>query len=207
LRVLLIVAVALLGGAIGAGIVTFLPPTRAPHRDASGLDAKNELDAVASDQVRYAARLSALEAANARLVAAGNAASSSASASAPRAAEQDLPPRETPAEQRGEQEALLAAHAVEPLDPRWARTTGAELQRGLDALKSPGEMKVTELTCRSQTCLARLSWPSMAAAYGVRRDVLTLLSIDLPCERRLYLGEEGQGHDAFEGTLMLSCSQ
>jgi len=202
-----LIAVALLGGVIGAGGVLWMTAAREPKKASPtpGSDVQERVALLSSQQARYAARLAALEATTQ-----GQRDTASAALPSPPAPDttesEAARARETPAEQRLEQEELLAAHAAEPIDARWARATTAELERALEVLQQPGDMRVAEVTCRSQTCLARLSWPTQQAAFEVQSRVITGLATDLPCVRRLYLGAEGQRADAFEGALLLDCS-
>ena len=218
MRPWLVVGVGLLGVMIGAGSVVAVASARDPkrHEPSSNRQMKAEMAALSEEQQGYAARLAALEAKNVRVVPLERPINSVAPPAAPPPAVGSEPPalgseRKTAADGRREQEALVAAFSAEPIEPAWASKTGGEFQRALEGLretdgKLPGNFQVTDLTCRSKTCLARLSFPTMLAAEQARSQVVIFAS-DLPCERRLYLGEEGQGNDAFEAQLLLNCSQ
>lgn len=200
MRNLALVAVALLGGVTGT-LLTKLGSTGASGQRQSSSDVsemREQLEALARENGRAAARIATLEADKNH----GTPAAVAPAVPAPSAE----PRRETAAEQREQEAALLARHAAEPVDGPWAHETGRDIGQALGALGSVGGLKVASLDCRSQTCLAHLSWPSMKAAQDNRRAVLMLPS-DLPCERHLYLGAEGQRDDQFEGTLLLTCAR
>jgi hypothetical protein len=205
-RALTIGAVGLLGGLIGAAVTTWLTPAVQPRLAASAeLGAlRAQVDALSRGNNRAAARLARLEANGP----AAPQAPAPAEPSVPMAPEpEESPPQRPSAEERHQEQAkLLAAHAAEPVDRAWAAQTGAELDRALNELGHPGKMEITSLECRSQTCLAHLQWPSRQEAFDVRRSVQSLNS-DLPCERRLYLGDDGENAKGYEGTLLLTCSR
>lgn len=200
MRHLALVAVAILGGVTGTLVTRLTSSGQRQGADVGQLQA--QLDELARQNGRAAARMARFEAGAARGPAPATGAAPAAATPAPSA---ELERRETPAEQAEQHAALLARHAAEPVDGPWAHDTSRAFTRALGGLGSAGGMKVASLDCRSQTCLAHLSWPSLKDAYENRRDLLTLA--DLPCERQLYLGAEGQRDDQFEGTLLLTCAR
>jgi hypothetical protein len=203
-RNLALVVVALLGGVTGT-LLTRLAPSGAGGQRQETSDVgemRAQLERLSRENGRAAARIATLEADKTH----GRATETAAPPPAAPAPSADLPRRETAAEQREHEAELLARHAAEPVDGPWAHDTSRDIGQALGALGNAGGLKVASLDCRSQTCLAHLSWPSMKAAQENRRAVLMLPS-DLPCERHLYMGADGQRDDQFEGTLLLTCAR
>jgi hypothetical protein len=206
-RVAIYAVVALIGGAVGALLVSFFGPLSkaepVQQAAARSTDAQQHLDSLSTGQANTHARLAALEM-ETRLLASANAARDHGASSAELADPANAPHRQTEEEERQANEAQLAAHAAEPVDVAWALAKSQSVTIALDGLNSPGNMQVSKLECRSKTCLARLSWPTRSDALESRKQVVALLTGDVGCERHLFLGgDERSG--SFEGTLLLKC--
>jgi hypothetical protein len=123
------------------------------------------------------------------------------------------PPRlQTAAQMLAQHDADVEKHYREPIDGRWApaasKAFGDDLAGAVDQLS--GHFKVTELDCRSDTCVAALQWPSRNEALNEWNDLLTF-PYRANCGRTIIIPEpaaDGSDQAApVRAKLLFDCSE
>ncbi|MDC0746745.1 hypothetical protein [Polyangium mundeleinium] len=85
---------------------------------------------------------------------------------------------------------MIDRHEQAPVDPAWSKTTNAALRPALDTLvqENANGTALEGLDCRTNSCVATLSFSSYAAAQqGIDRYVTTFYGVN--CVRTAKLGE------------------
>jgi hypothetical protein len=86
-----------------------------------------------------------------------------------------VPPSDPAVEAAVERErhrVALDEHAREPANPSWAQQMATVVDRGLKERAAKGGFDVTDVDCRSRTCVASVEWKSAADAYHQWKQIL-----------------------------------
>jgi hypothetical protein len=98
--------------------------------------------------------------------------------------------------------------AAEPEDRSWSREATAAFRKDFDALSARGKFKVSDVECKTTSCLAKLSWGSYADATKSWHGVL-LARYTKNCAKQVFVPppEPGQAGSAYEGTVFFDCTE
>lgn len=113
---------------------------------------------------------------------------------------------EVTSEQRRTIQRLEESHFAEPPDPRWA----FEAQRGLSATLTQATAEVganiEATSCRSQTCIVSLQWPTYRAALTSMESVLHRV-YEPNCARTMILPRPERPDDPYQGKVFFDCAR
>jgi len=98
---------------------------------------------------------------------------------------------------------LVDDHRRAPVDPAWADRNTTKLKD--DLLKTGLGFQVGELSCKTTTCLARLTWPSRGQAAKEYADVVHA-PLRVNCVRTVIVDEESASNGETGGTVFLDCA-
>jgi hypothetical protein len=104
----------------------------------------------------------------------------------------------------GAHAAAVAAHAREPRDARWARSKADSLRGNLEKVHDRAHFQIDDVDCRSETCVATLSFESYTAAQAGWQQAL-VLSADPECSREIALDPPSNSAGRFPATLVYDC--
>lgn len=137
----------------------------------------------------------------------------SANAVAPLASAAVAPPPQQSAEDAArqwaeQQRAREAQVAAEPVDRNWSREATASFRKDFETLGARDRFQVTDLECKTTSCLAKLSWGSYGDARKTWHDVLHG-RYEKGCARQVFVPppDQGQSDSSYEGTVYFDCTQ
>lgn len=205
--VVLVSAVGLLSGALGAGLVgdqsreseRVLEP-RAP----SGVPA---LAAAQGRAERTGDSVSALRLAQLEKRLAELEARDSPREESRRPVDVD-PPLPTPEAERAAWDARLRTHAEQLADPAWAASTASLFREDLAELGGEARFEVRSLECRMTSCLAVIRWPDYATAQQ-STGALLHHSYAANCGTEVHLPSPGDEHEdePYEAPILYTCDE
>lgn len=101
-----------------------------------------------------------------------------------------------------------AQAAAEPEDRTWSREATASFPKEFEALGARGKLSVTDVTCKTTSCLAKLTWESYPDAVRSWRSVLHA-RYSKNCARKVFVPfpNPEQAEAAYEGTVFLDCTE
>lgn len=104
-----------------------------------------------------------------------------------------------------DQRSLIDQHAAETRDVSWARGMETNLSSMLTDLTQTHGFSLSAIDCRSVTCTAGVSWPSLTAAQAHMSGVVEMMN--LPCIKRITLPPECREDRACDATLVIDCTE
>lgn len=107
-------------------------------------------------------------------------------------------PRDADASRRQrfeEFERLISQHEEEPVDRDWSAFFEGAIGANLGALAGTQGFSIEDVSCRSQTCVARISWPGFENAMSGWKNVLHH-SGGVGCARQILLPDASSGPES-----------
>jgi hypothetical protein len=108
--------------------------------------------------------------------------------------------------ERQEHANLLVAHQQEPRDQAWARDTEVSFGSAFQAVASKFSFTFGRVDCRTESCVAKLTWPSFNVAQQDMHDLVPLLGDQILCGRRLTLPPPGPNGQVV-AEMIIDCSE
>jgi len=104
--------------------------------------------------------------------------------------------------------ARLAMHEQEPVDRAWSAKMESTVSSGLDRTKHNGRFsaEVTNISCRSVSCVAEFSWPSVVQASKEYDSLVTLSGEGIPCSRTMTLEDDLTGGGQYSAKMYMDCT-
>jgi hypothetical protein len=209
---ILVLGVSVVSAVAGGAVALLLrphPELRGPKAGALSLSDSPETAANTADLDRFELRIQQLEAHRASSSAPTASAASIATASAitPTSGPSGLSREESARrwlETMRQREAQVAA---EPDDRAWSQHATATFRKEFEAMGRPGKFWVTDLECKTTSCLAKLRWASYGDAAKSWRSVLHG-RYERNCARQVFVPppEPGRTDSAYEPTMFLDCT-
>jgi hypothetical protein len=111
------------------------------------------------------------------------------------------------AERRAIQEEKIRRHWAEPIDQAWAITSSRYLRADIETLmRRSSSFRLVDLDCRNTSCIASIQWPTMAAAQGGFKAVLTY-PFETNCSRSILIPETADPNNPLDVPMVLDCQQ
>ena len=99
------------------------------------------------------------------------------------------------------------AHEVEPVNRSWAYQMEQRVMNASDALRASRELsyEITGLSCRSETCLLDVTWPSYEIARREYSEIA--ISLRVPCGRTVLIPtpEDRSRENEYATRVVLHC--
>jgi hypothetical protein len=203
-RSMIAMGILVLFGLVGGGVVAAALLSRA-RRDVHG--PKAETTPIAFEVPAGKADTSGLEFRIRELEARAQQSTAPVAASAPPSASVDPSPEESSRRWLDEKRAREAQVAAEPDDRRWSQEATASFRKEFESLGVRDKFKVTDVECKTTSCLAKLTWGSYSDAVKSWHHVL-LARYTKNCARQVFVPhpEQDQGDSDYEGTVFLDCT-
>ncbi len=106
--------------------------------------------------------------------------------------------------------ARLTGHDQEPIDPSWAPHAEGEYRNDLaevnEQLRGSQKFDVHDVRCRTNTCVARVEWPSYDEAYDNYARVLHH-RYKQNCAREIVLVDEARAGQPYSANVLFDCKE
>jgi hypothetical protein len=104
------------------------------------------------------------------------------------------------------QREAIARHEAEPLDREWSQSAAHTIRKDLTALGKGNHFRISEVDCRTHSCVATLVWSDYDTAIREWQPIITH-SYGVPCGTSIYLAEPADRKLPYRADAIYSCSR